>query len=85
MEQAKDFGYSILFLLMILTASTIQAGEEQGTLKECQKIKDKIEHYTQQKRAGGSAGQMAYLHKKRNHYKDLKSEKNCRKYKNKLK
>ena len=42
-------------LLVVATAAT---AAPDSTVKECQALKDKIEHYTQLRRQGGSGAQM---------------------------
>lgn len=46
--------------------------------KECRKLEEKIEYYTDLRRAGGSSKQMNDWYKKRNNVKDRYSEKRCR-------
>lgn len=74
--------HAVLFLC--LATNTLYLHAEQGTLRECQRIKDKIDYYTNLKRAGGSAKQMAYWHKRRNRYKAKYSSNSCTKYKKEL-
>lgn len=87
MSNSKDSKPSILsaMLLMSLISCTPYAHADQGTLSECQHIKDRIEYYTNLKRAGGSAKQMASWHKKRNDYKGKYSSNKCTRYKKELK
>ena len=83
-EQAtRHLGY-IALITTFLIHTPGHASDNQDAIKACQKIKDKIEHYTRLKRNGGSASQMAYLHKNRNHYRALRTEKHCSRYRNKL-
>jgi hypothetical protein len=70
---------------MSLISCTPYVNADQGTLGECQRIKDRIEHYTNLKRAGGSAKQMASWHKKRNDYKAKYSSNRCSKHRKELK
>jgi hypothetical protein len=73
-----------LFLSLMLALPLADARAEPGSLKQCQRVKDKIEQYTQRRRAGGSAKMMAYWQKKRNYYKELYSEYHCIRFRNEL-
>ena len=73
-----------LLLLLMLSWPTADASADPGTLKQCQRVKDRIEKYTQRRRAGGSAKMMAYWQKKRNYYKELYSEYHCVRFRNEL-
>ena len=42
----------------LLVATSGPARAETGSLEQCQRIKDRIAHYTDKRRAGGSARQM---------------------------
>jgi hypothetical protein len=72
---------SLIFFTLISNAS---AGE-QGSLQQCQHFQDKIEQYTNLKRAGGSASQMNTWQKQRNDYKAKFSDYNCKVYRGELK
>ncbi len=72
-------------LMLIALSSTMSQANEQGSLQQCQHVQDRIQYYTNMKRAGGSASQMTYWHKKRNEYKARFSDYRCKKYRNKLK
>ncbi len=73
----------LIFLLLLLLPATATT-EEPGTLKQCQRVKDQIEKYTNLRRAGGSAKMMTYWQKKRNYYKGLYSEYHCSRFRNDL-
>jgi hypothetical protein len=73
----------VVFMVTLTTQQSIAKG--QGTLSQCQNTKDKIEHYTNLRRSGGSARIMEAWKRKRDHYKDLFSEQNCNKWRGKLK
>lgn len=74
-----------LFLSLLLTLPASQSYAKPGSLKQCQRVQDRIERYTHLRRAGGSAKKMASWQKKRNHYKDLYSKYHCSRFRNKLK
>ncbi len=76
---------SLMIIFFLLFTTVAYAGHERGTLKECQKIKDRIERYTNLRRAGGSGRQMSGWQKKRNYYKEQYSEKDCMRHRNHLK
>ena len=71
--------------LLIAVSPTNSQADGQGSLQQCQYIKDKITYYTRLKRAGGSASQMNSWHKKRNQYKARWTDYNCKLHRNKLK
>lgn len=68
--------------LLICTAPV--AAIEQGSLQTCRSIQAKIDYYSDLKRQGGSSAEMARWHKKRNHYKGLYADNNCKVYRGKL-
>lgn len=72
-------------LFIALFSSVSVCASEQRSLKSCQYIKEQIEYYTNLKRAGGSASQMANWQKQRNKYKLDFSEYNCKIYRGKFK
>ena len=45
-------------LPLVLVAAGGQADAESGSLEQCQRVKDRIAHYTDKRRAGGSSRQM---------------------------
>lgn len=49
---------TMLFTALSLAVASAQAGAEAGSLEQCQRIKDRIAHYTDKRRAGGSGRQM---------------------------
>jgi hypothetical protein len=76
---------SLVILCALLFTTAAYAGHERGTLKQCQKIKDRIEKYTNLRRAGGTGRQMNGWQKKRNYYKEQYAEKDCMRHRNHLK
>ncbi len=77
------FFYTVVMLIVL--SSTMSRADAQASLQQCQYVRDKIKYYTDLKRAGGSASQMAFWHRKRNDYKAQFSDYHCTKYRNKLK
>lgn len=75
----------IIVLFPLLLTMSAYAGDEPGSLKQCQKIKDRIERYTNLRRSGGTSRQMDKWQKKRNYYKDQYTEKDCMQHRNHLK
>lgn len=64
-------------LSLLLSAPSSYSGE-QGALKRCQTIKDKIQQYTNKRRQGGNAAKMQNWQKKRNNYSSLYFKYNCK-------
>jgi hypothetical protein len=73
--------YSIVCFLMI---SSYANANDAALIKKCRYYNNKIEHYTNLKRSGGSASQMNHWQKLRNEYKDKYSDNNCKSVRNKL-
>ena len=77
--------YKLLAIILpLLFTSAGYAAQERGTLKECQRIKDRIERYTDLRRAGGSSRQMNSWQRKRNQYREEYSDKDCMRHRNHL-
>ena len=57
---------------------------EQGTMARCQAIKDKIDHYTQLRRAGGSAAKMDRWKRARRAKEEAFDRQRCRRYRRDL-
>ena len=74
----------LIFSLLLFTFCLPVANAKQGTLKQCQKVHDKIEHYTRLRRAGGSAKKMERLKQRRQEYQERFSDYNCRRWRNRL-
>lgn len=75
---------SLIIISLILFTAVAHARHKPGTLKECQKIKDRIDEYTDLRRAGGTSRQMHNWQVKQNRYKDKYTEKDCMRYRNHL-
>ncbi len=45
-------------LPLLLLAASWQTSAESGSLEQCQRLKDRVAHYTDKRRAGGSSRQM---------------------------
>lgn len=52
--------------------------ERERKVRQCNQIKDRIEHYTKLRRAGGSSSQMEYYRRYRNEAKQEYSDLRCR-------
>ena len=74
----------LIFLFLLLLPATATT-EEPGTLKQCQRVQDRIEKYNNLRRAGGTANEMARWYQKRNYYKELYSKYHCSRFRNDLK
>jgi len=71
-----------LFLFCVLPSNLSQASTKQSdiqNIEKCKKINEKIEHYTNLRRAGGTAKQMNGWLKKRNQYREKYSNHKCSK------
>jgi hypothetical protein len=75
----------VVFMISALTIiSSTFADADAYKIQTCQRIKDKIDYYTEKRRQGGSASYMNSMAKKRNDYKEKYSNSNCKKYRNHL-
>ena len=83
-DDSMHYKYLII-LIPFLFGPAAYGDDEPGTLKECQKIKDRIDRYTNLRRYGGTSRQMDQWQKKRNYYKDKYTEKDCTQHRNHLK
>ena len=73
---------SPLSLFCVLSSIPSQASTKQldiQNIEKCKKIIEKIEHYTNLRRAGGTAKQMNSWLKKRNQYREKYSNHKCSK------
>jgi len=71
----------LLVVAAIAAVISMPAGQAQDvSLKECQRIQDKIDYYTEKKKKGGSAKQMNLWHIEREKYRDQFRDYHCRKY-----
>lgn len=61
------------------------AGDPQGSLSACQKLKNDTKHYQNLRRKGGSSSQMEYWRKRIREIEDSMSAMGCTKHRNKLK
>jgi hypothetical protein len=75
-------GVSIALLVYSLSAP---GSAEQSTLAQCQAIKNKIDHYTQLRRAGGSAAKMDRWKRSRRAKEEAFDRQRCRRYRRELK
>jgi hypothetical protein len=73
-----------LLVLSALLASTAASSDEQDTIEQCKRIKQKINHYTELRRSGGSSSIMEEWKRERDRYKDQYSDLNCTRWRNKL-
>jgi hypothetical protein len=67
-------------LAAVLLALSIPLSAGQATLRDCQRWKDRIDHLTDQRRAGGSARQMERWKRRRQVYRERFIEGACRRY-----
>ncbi|MEW7976179.1 MAG: hypothetical protein AB2814_01605 [Candidatus Sedimenticola endophacoides] len=74
----------LLSALLLCSACPPPATAKQGTLEQCQKVQDKIDHYTRLRRAGGSAKKMERLKQRRDAYRERFSERDCRRWRKQL-
>ncbi len=79
----KLLSHAVLFLVFFAAASQALAGS-QGTLRQCQKVKDKIDYYTDLRRAGGSSKSMEKWKQKRDHYHERYGVLRCSQWRNEL-
>ena len=80
--QCQSFRGVAIALLVYSMASPGSA--EQATLARCQAIKDKIDHYTQLRRAGGSAAKMDRWKRARRANEEAFDRQRCRSYRRDL-
>ena len=76
-----------LFNLLVFSAALIAmpaTAKDQGTLEQCQQVKNKIQYYTDLRRSGGSSKTMENWKQSRDRYKDEYSDLSCTKWRNKL-
>ena len=64
-----------------LSAAT---GAEPGTLTQCQRVQDQIDHYTDKRRVGGTPAQMREWQRRRNVYRDRYGELDCKRHRGSL-
>ncbi len=71
---------SLYLLAMLLVSNQIDAHARERSRDDCSKIQQKIEHYTELRRGGGSVAQMENWKRKRQEYKDRFRRGNCKRY-----
>ncbi len=69
-----------LYLSFFLGLHHLDAYPEDRSLDDCRKIQQKIEHYTELRRGGGSIAQMESWKRKRQEYKDRFRQGNCKRH-----
>jgi len=74
----------LLALVVVLGVSPLVSAQDHS-LEKCQKLKDKIDHYTNQRRAGGSASRMDKWKRARTQKQQAFNEHNCSLYRGELK
>lgn len=70
----------VLLMLPLLCMQCSVAAAQDVSQSQCQQWKDKIEHYTDLRRAGGSASQMNSWRKKQKEYGDKFYKAKCKKF-----
>ena len=73
-----------IIAVLTFTPARSNLASEQGTLNDCINIKDKIDYYTELRRAGGSSNYMNKIKKLRDEWDDKYTKLNCTKWKNSL-
>jgi hypothetical protein len=74
----------VALLVGLLTSHAPPTNASQGTLEYCQKISDKIHYYTSLRKMGGSPKTMENWKQQRKNYKEKFINRNCKKFKDKL-
>ena len=82
MQHRTAYRISILLFVFSLSAPGSAA---QITLAQCQALKDRIDHYTQLRRAGGSAARMDRWKRARRAKEEEFDRHRCRRYRRDLK
>jgi len=75
----------ILLLGLLALSPAAATGAEPGTLAQCQRVQNQIEHYTDRRRAGGSQRQMREWQHQRNHYRERYGALDCKRHRGLLK
>ena len=70
----------LLVLVMLLLFHHIEGHAREQSRDDCSKIQQKIDHYTELRRGGGSVAQMESWKRKRQEYKDRFRRGNCKRY-----
>lgn len=76
--------HATLFVGLLLLSMT-PAHSSQGTLEYCQKVSDKIRYYTSLRKMGGSPKTMENWKQQRKKHKEKFINRDCEKFKDKLK
>ena len=75
---------TVLVLPLALPVAT-QAVAEEASLAECQRLKDRVEHYTVKRRGGGSNSQMRTWKRARQQSQAQFNHHRCKRYRYQLK
>ncbi|MGD2119286.1 MAG: hypothetical protein PVG66_13060 [Chromatiales bacterium] len=76
---------SLTILLFVVSMTSSEVYAKQASLASCQKIKDRIDHYTRLRRAGGTSKTMERWKQSRDKYKRKYSDVHCSKWRDDLK
>jgi hypothetical protein len=83
MENHQQLRKAVMLIALFVGLAPAAAGTP-ASLSKCQGIKNKIDHYTDLRRGGGSARRMSNWKQRRDHYQDQFSEHNCKRWRNRL-
>jgi hypothetical protein len=70
--------------LALVLAHSPRVAADDISLDQCQKLKDKIDHYANLRRAGGSASRMDSWKRSRRKKQEVFNEKECWRYRGEL-
>lgn len=73
-----------VFTLLLVQVTALPAGAQDGSLEQCQALKDRVERYTALRRKGSSASKMEGWKKQLRSAEEKFREKGCRAYRREL-
>ena len=79
------FAFYFILSVSLLLFYTTPVKASQGSLEYCQNMTDKIRYYSLKRKKGGSAKSMENWKNQRKHYQEKFTNRNCKKWKDKLK
>lgn len=71
---------AVCLAALLVGSFHMDAGAQSATLEECQKMKDKIDHYNDLRREGGSGAQMDAWKRARRKLEQRFRDEGCRSY-----
>ena len=80
----KLFKGTVTMTIVAALFYTSETYSQEVSLKTCQGIKDRIDHYTDLRRRGGSARKMEVWKQKRKDYEEKFSDNDCSHWRNEL-